>query len=160
MESMMINAINRIKKCLKTWSENRFFRAIVASIQQLFIILLVTYLVLLLIETIFPESVSRYLNLNYWLIAVIITGVVTVLSRRESGTLKEKDEKTINTGSIITFVCIGLIGAALIWYKTREIGWLSYLISLVGGTLIVLLSILIWQKDGEEESEGENSPHS
>ena len=157
---MMINAINRIKKCLKTWSENRFFRAIVASIQQLFIILLVTYLVLLLIETIFPESVSRYLNLNYWLIAVIITGVVTVLSRRESGTLKEKDEKTINTGSIITFVCIGLIGAALIWYKTREIGWLSYLISLVGGTLIVLLSILIWQKDGEEESEGENSPHS
>ena len=157
---MMINAINRIKNCLKTWSENRFFRAIVASIQQLFIILLVTYLVLLLIETIFPESVSRYLNLNYWLIAVIITGVVTVLSRRESGTLKEKDEKTINTGSIITFVCIGLIGAALIWYKTREIGWLSYLISLVGGTLIVLLSILIWQKDGEEESEGENSPHS
>ena len=157
---MMINAINRIKKCLKTWSENRFFRAIVASIQQLFIILLVTYLVLLLIETIFPESVSRYLNLNYWLIAVIITGVVTVLSRQESGTLKEKDEKTINTGSIITFVCIGLIGAALIWYKTREIGWLSYLISLVGGTLIVLLSILIWQKDGEEESEGENSPHS
>ena len=156
----MINAINRIKKCLKTWSENRFFRAIVASIQQLFIILLVTYLVLLLIETIFPESVSRYLNLNYWLIAVIITGVVTVLSRQESGTLKEKDEKTINTGSIITFVCIGLIGAALIWYKTREIGWLSYLISLVGGTLIVLLSILIWQKDGEEESEGENSPHS
>ena len=160
MESMMINAINRIKKCLKTWSENRFFRAIVASIQQLFIILLVTYLVLLLIETIFPESVSRYLNLNYWLIAVIITGVVTVLSRQESGKLKEKDEKTINTGSIITFVCIGLIGAALIWYKTREIGWLSYLISLVGGTLIVLLSILIWQKDGEEESEGENSPHS
>ena len=157
---MMINAINRIKKCLKTWSENRFFRAIVASIQQLFIILLVTYLVLLLIETIFPESVSRYLNLNYWLIAVIATGVVTVLSRQESGTLKEKDEKTINTGSIITFVCIGLIGAALIWYKTREIGWLSYLISLVGGTLIVLLSILIWQKDGEEESEGENSPHS
>ena len=157
---MMINAINRIKKCLKTWSENRFFRAIVASIQQLFIILLVTYLVLLLIETIFPGSVSRYLNLNYWLIAVIATGVVTVLSRQESGTLKEKDEKTINTGSIITFVCIGLIGAALIWYKTREIGWLSYLISLVGGTLIVLLSILIWQKDGEEESEGENSPHS
>ena len=157
---MMINAINRIKNCLKTWSENRFFRAIVASIQQLFIILLVTYLVLLLIETIFPESVSRYLNLNYWLIAVIITGVVTVLSRQESGTLKEKDEKTINTGSIITFVCIGLIGAALIWYKTREIGWLSYLISLVGGTLIVVLSILIWQKVGEEESEGENSPNS
>ena len=154
---MMTNAVNRIKKCWKTWSENRFFRALVASIQQLFIILLVTYLVLLLIETIFAGSVSRYLNLNYWLIAVIVTGVVTVLSRYES---EKPEEKTINTGNIITLVCIGLIGAALIWYKTREIGWLSYLISLAGGTLIVLLSILIWQKDGEEESEGENNPHS
>jgi len=153
----MINAVNRIKKCLKTWSENRFFRAIVASIQQLFITLLVTYLILLLIETIFPGSVSRYLNLNYWLIAVIITGVITVLSRQES---EKPEEKSINTGNIITLVCIGLIGAALIWYKTREIGWLSYLISLVGGILIVLLSILIWQKDGEEESEEENNPHS
>jgi len=157
MESMMINAIKKIKKQLKTWSENRFFRALVASIQQLFIILLVTYLILLLIETIFPGSVSRYLNLNYWLIAVIITGVITVLSRQES---EKPEEKSINTGNIITLVCIGLIGAALIWYKTREIGWLSYLISLVGGILIVLLSILIWQKDGEEESEEENNPHS
>ena len=153
----MTNAINRIKKCLKTWSENRFFRTIAASIQQLFLILLVTYLTLLLIETIFAGSVSRYLNLNYWLIAVIATGVVTVLSRQER---EKSEEKSINKGNIITFVCIGLIGAALIWYKTRETGWLSYLISLGGGILIVRLSILIWQKDGEEESEEENSPHS
>jgi magnesium-transporting ATPase (P-type) len=156
MESMMINAIKRIKKCFKTWSENKLFRAIVASIQQLFIILLVTYLVLLLIETIFAGSVSRYLNLNYWLIVVITTGVITILSRQES---EKPKEKSINKGNIITLVCIGLIGAALIWYKTREIGWLSYLISLAGGILIVLLSLLIWQKDEEEESEGENSPH-
>jgi len=129
----------------------------VSSIQQLFITLLVTYLILLLIETISPGSVSRYLNLNYWLIAVIVSGVITIITRQES---EKPIEKTISTGNIITLVCIGLIGAALIWYKTREIGWLSYLISLAGGILIVLLSILIWQKDGEEESEGENSPHS
>lgn len=128
-----------------------------SSIQQLFITLLVTYLILLLIETISPGSVSRYLNLNYWLIAVIVSGVITIITRQES---EKPIEKTISTGNIITLVCIGLIGAALIWYKTREIGWLSYLISLAGGILIVLLSILIWQKDGEEESEGENSPHS
>lgn len=153
----MNNIVNRIKKYLKTWSENRSFRAIVSSIQQLFITLLVTYLILLLIETISPGSVSRYLNLNYWLIAVIVSGVITIITRQES---EKPIEKTISTGNIITLVCIGLIGAALIWYKTREIGWLSYLISLAGGILIVLLSILIWQKDGEEESEGENSPHS
>jgi len=152
----MTNAVKRIKNLLKTWSENRYFRVVVTSIQQLFITLLVTYLILLLIETIFSGSVSRYLNLNYWLIAVIVTGVITVLSRQES---EKCEEKSLDTANIISMVCIGLIGAALIWYKTREIGWLSYLISLAGGILIVLLSILIWQKDGEEESEGENSSH-
>ena len=153
---MMINVVNRIKKCLKIWSENRFFRATVASIPQLFVTLLVTYLILLLIESVFPLSVSSYLNLNYLLIAVIVAGIIAILTRQES---EKPEEKPLNTGNIITLVFIGLIGAALIWYKTREIGWLSYLISLVGGTLIVLLSILIWQKDGEKESEGENNPH-
>ena len=155
---MMKNTINQIKEFYKGWPENRIFRAVVASIQQLFITLLVTYLILLLIETIFTTSVSRYLNLNYWLIAVIVTGVITVLSRQESK--KREVKRTINKGNIITFVCTGLIGAALIWYKTRDTGWLSYLISLAGGILIILLSMLIWQNDGEEESEGENSPSS
>lgn len=138
-------------------SENRLFRVVVASIQQLFATLLITYLLLLLIETIFPASVSRYLNLNYWLIAVIVTGVITVLSRQKS---EKREEKTlIKKGNIIIFVCTGLIGATLIWYKTRDTGWLSYLISLTGGIVIVLLSMLVWQDDGEEESERENSPN-
>lgn len=152
----MSNIISQIKYYWKRISENKYFRTIVASIQQLFVILLVTYLLLLLIEAFFTDSVSRYLNLNYWLIAVIVAGVITVLSRKESEKLKEKP---LTRENIVAFVCIGIIGAALIWYKTREIGWLAYLISLAGGILMVLLSMLIWQKDGEEESEGENNPH-
>jgi hypothetical protein len=159
MEKMMTKIVNRIKNYLKTWSENNFFRMIAASIRQLFITLLVTYLLLLLIETIFPVSVSRYLNLNYWLIAVIVTGIVTIFTRPETHPEK-KEDKHLDMGNIIMFVCTGIIGGALIWYKTREIGWLSYLVSLVGGALIYLLAILIRQKDGEEESEGENNPDS
>jgi FlaA1/EpsC-like NDP-sugar epimerase len=154
---MMRNALNKLILRLRIWSENRLFRVVVVSIQQLFTTLLITYLLLLLIETIFPASVSRYLNLNYWLIAVIVTGVITVLSRQKS---EKREEKTpVKKGNITIFVCAGLIGAALIWYKTRDTGWLSYLISLAGGIIIVLLSVLVWQDDGEEESEGENSPN-
>lgn len=154
---MMINIMHHIKKRLKAWSENRAFMAILASVRQLFVTLLVTYLVLLLIDIFFPGSVSRYINLNYWLIAVIVTGAITVLSRQEDKTPKEQ---AINAGNIVTFFCIGIIGAGLIWYRTREIGWITYLISPAGGILIALLLILIRRKDGEEESEGENSPHS
>ena len=156
----MMKAVNRVKNRLRVWSDNKSFRAVVAFVQQLFVTLLVTYLLLLLIETIFPDSVSRYLNLNYWLIAVIVTGIITVLTRQEITKPQEKEEKHPDTGNIIVLICIGVIGAALIWYKTREIGWLSYLISIVGGAMIVLLSMLIWQNDGEEKSEGKNSPDS
>lgn len=152
----MTKIVNRIKNNLKIWSENSVFRAVAASIRQLFITLLVTYLLLLLIEAIFPMSVSRYLNLNYWLIAVIVTGIVTILTRQEIA--RPEETKPIAGGNIIMLICIGIIGGALIWYKTKEIGWISYLVSISGGALIVLLAILIWQKDGEEESEGENSP--
>jgi hypothetical protein len=145
---------------MKRWSENRYFKTTAASIQQLFMILLVTYLLLLMIETIFPESVIRYLNLDYWLIAVIVAGLVTIFTRPESKKTEDKDEKAFDSGNIFTLVCIGVIGAAIIWYKTREIGWFSYLVSIVGGILIVLLSALTMQKDGKEESEGENSPDS
>ena len=155
---MMRNAMNQINEFFKQWTEKKIFRTIVSSIQQLFTTLLITYLLLLLIETIFPASVSRYLDLNYWFIAVIVTGVITVLSRQESE--KRELKRTIHKGNIVTFICTGVIGAALIWYKTRDVGWLSYLISLIGGILIILLSMLIWQNDGEEESEGENSPNS
>jgi hypothetical protein len=152
----MTKIVNRIKNNFKTWSENSVFRAVVASTRQLFITLLVTYLLLLLIEAIFPMSVSRYLNLNYWLIAVIVTGIVTILTRHEIA--QPEETKPIAGGNIIMLICIGIIGGALIWYKTKEIGWISYLVSISGGALIVLLAILIWQKDGEEESEGKNNP--
>ena len=68
-----------------------------------------------------------------------------------------KDEaKPVTRYHIITFICLGLGGAALIWYKTQDIGWLTYIISPAGGGLIVLLSLLIWKKNNEGESEGED----
>jgi hypothetical protein len=51
-----------------------------------------------------------------------------------------------------------VVGAAVVWYQTRDLGWLSYVISPVAGILIVLLTLIIWQGPDEEESESENSP--
>lgn len=45
---------------------------------------LVTYLIFLLIENVWEKSVSYYLNLNNLLIAVIISGIITVLSQEKS----------------------------------------------------------------------------
>jgi hypothetical protein len=123
-------------------------------VQALFPVLLITYLFLILLDTIFEGSVSSYLNLNHLLIAVIVVGVAAVVTA--PGKAEGVKGERLTVKSIFIIICAGFGGAAIIWYKTQEIGWLSYVISVVGGGLIVLLSMLIWRGD-EEESEGENS---
>lgn len=130
---------------------NRFLRWGLELVQEVFLILLMTFLLLILAETIFEGSVSHYINLDYLLIIVIVVGVAAVL------TTPSKAEGTkgqhLTAKGIFIIICAGIGGAAIIWYKTQEIGWLSYVISAVSGGLIVLLSMLIWRGDEEAERE-------
>lgn len=149
--------LHHLTRTWKAWLDNRYVRATLTAVRQLFITLLTTYLLLLLVEAVWPDSVARFLNLNYWLVAVIVTGVITVLSPKEAATA---EKKALATGDIVTLVCLGIGGAVLIWYRSREIGWLAYIVAVAGGALIVLLSLLVWGRNRKEEREGEDSPDS
>ena len=131
------------------------FRWILELVQALFPVLLTTYLFLILLETVFGGSVSSYINLNHLLIAVILAGVAAVLTAPPKA--ESAKGKRLTAKGIFMIICAGVAGAAIIWYKTQEIGWLSYVISAVSGGLIVLLSMLIWQGDEGGEGEGEDS---
>jgi len=48
------------------------------------------------------------------------------------------------------YLASGVIGAIIIWYAIQGIGWLSYLISILGGALILLLSILALEETEEQ----------
>ena len=119
-------------------------------INHLFQTLLVTYLILLLIEQIIPNFVSQYLNLNYLLIIVIIAGVLDVFSEHPE---KKKEKTTLKDYLFIS--ALGILGFFIIKYKTLELGWLSWMISIIAGILIILLSILVLE-DEEEESKTKN----
>lgn len=115
-------------------------------INHTFQILLVTYLVLLLIEQVWPGVVSIYLNLNYFLVFVIITGILDVFSEHEKKTEKKAGWKDYG----FVFV-LGVLGFWIIKYKTFELGWLSWVISIIAGILIVLLSVLVLEENGEND---------
>jgi hypothetical protein len=51
--------------------------------RELFQGLLVVYILLSIIETIFTGAISNFFNLNYLLFALIATGVAMVLSEQE-----------------------------------------------------------------------------
>lgn len=133
----------------------RLFRWGMELVQTLFPVLLITFLILILLETISNGSVSSYINLNQLLVTVIIVGIIAVLSAPSKADSKKTERLTRK--NIFIIICAGIGGAVIIWYKTRDIGWLSYVISLLGGGLIVLLPALIWRGDEVDETEEDNS---
>jgi len=52
---------------------------------------------------------------------------------------------------------LGILGFAIIKYKTADLGWLSWMISIIAGILIILLSILVLDEDEEEERESKKA---
>ncbi len=129
-----------------------FFKGNTAHIiHHLFQTLLVTYLLLLLIEQVSIGFVSTYLNLNYLLIIVIISGILSVFSEPD----KIKHEKP-KLKDYIYIAILSISGFIIIKFKTAELGWLSYAISTVAGILIALLSILILEDDEKEEKKEKN----
>ena len=114
-------------------------------VNHLFQILLVTYLILLLVEQIFIGLVSVYLNLNYLLIIVIIAGILDVFSERPP-----RKKEVVKRRDYFFIIILGILGFAIIKYKTSSLGWLSWVISIIAGVLIILLSLLVLEEDDEQ----------
>ena len=113
------------------------FKVIVNFLFQLF---LVFYLILLLIN----EFVAiEFINLNYILVLTIIFGVLTVIFPVK----KEVKEKPMKTFDKIIVYVLAVIGMVLIFIKTKDLGWLSYVISIISGVLIVLLGNITYHPD-------------
>lgn len=138
-----------MKLKFKSFTENRFVRAVGELAQQNLIILLVTYLLLLLAETIWEKSASSVLNLNYLLIAVIVLGIPAVLAFRRKPDVKVRE--SIGGKDILMVACAGVVGAVIVWYKTKDIGWPSVIMSIISAVLIVILSLLILREGDEGE---------
>jgi hypothetical protein len=131
-------------------NENNTVTNIIKLNHELFSTLLVTYLILLLIENIWETSVSAHLNLNYMLIITILSGVITALTTKEEDVPEPESVKTTTTEYLFILLA-GLAGAVIIWYKTQEIGKISYIISILSGILIVMLSIIVMEEDETDD---------
>jgi amino acid transporter len=139
---MYMKLKNRLNKILN----NRIYREMTGILQDSFGVLLVIYLLLLLVDTIWEKSVSSLLNMNIMMIIVIIFAVIATFTQPE---IKEEQErKKPGRKSIVSFVLVGIGGAIIIWYKTNEIGWLSCLVSIIGGAMITLVSLIVMDGNG------------
>jgi hypothetical protein len=94
--------------------------------------LLVAYLVLLLINQFKQLIFPVYLN---WLLAlVVVLGIFDVLFYKHTD--EERQRTIFNT---VLIWILGLLGIILVFIKTQDLGGISYIISILAGTLIILL---------------------
>lgn len=127
-------------------------------VQKLFVILLMTFLLLLLLKDIWGVNVSPYLNVNYLLLAVIVTGAVAVVGWPDGVEVEEGGR--LGRRDIILAICAGLAGGVIVWQTMKGMGWFSYFVSVISGALVVLLPVLIIaersprRRGGEEDREG------
>jgi len=134
------------------------FQEFKKSVNSIFSWSLIFYLVLLLIEEfkdtefvkeafLFEESFLKGFlaeRMNWLLGWVILTGIFSVFwGEQQEKLTKEK----ITKKDYLFILGLGLLGAYLIFYKTKELGWLSYVISIISGLLIILLSIIILNEE-------------
>lgn len=135
-------------------------------INELFQVSLVTYLILLLWETLDRGAVSNVFNLNWLLVIVLVSGIIKVLPVSEKRDLDQWDiinlnfwklslkhfkPKTITENEFYFILILGLGGGMLVYYKTAALGIIAIVIAIITTTLIFLLSYLIYSEDENEE---------
>lgn len=82
IESRNYKATGKFSLNIDKFEKNSKIKQLLDLNLELFIILLITFLLLLLTEIFWEDSVSPYFNMNYMLIIVIISGAISFLSKR------------------------------------------------------------------------------
>ncbi len=103
---------------------------------EVFQFLLIIYLVLLLVN---EFKKIEFVNLNYLMIIVIVFGILTILFPIEQ--VKEKFK--IKQFHYIYIALLGITGTIIIYLKIKQLGIISYLISIIAGVLIIMLSYMV-----------------
>lgn len=123
-------------------------RWLVDLVWNCFVILLLVYIILLLIDIISDGNVSRHFKLEYLLIAVISSGLLVNIATRKADV--EYDGGSLGRGVFVAFVG-GVVCAVAVWYELRSIGWFSYVVAAVGFLTLGGLYRVIMIRNGDEK---------
>ncbi|MFC1687638.1 hypothetical protein ACFL0L_03595 [Patescibacteria group bacterium] len=112
-------------------------------IKELFKVSLVSYFLLYLINDLAPGFVSRYFNLNIVLVIIVVSGIISIFGGEEE---VKKEKKHIRMLDYIFILIAGLITAILIFVGIKDMGKLAYLVSIVAGGIVIIISILLFHE--------------
>lgn len=111
---------------------------------------LIFYLVLFLLENLFPGFVSNNFNLNWVLGAVLALGLLAAFAPERK---EEREESPIGRNDYFLMAGLGFIGGAIVFAKLDAGAVLRWITALVSGGLIVLMGFVVLTGKDEEIKE-------
>lgn len=105
-----------------------------------FIIILVLYLALFLLENIFTGFVSNNFDLNLILVPLFILGILTAIFPQPESTPK------VTKPTILDYLVVGgftILTFIIVWYKLTDLGKISIFIAAGSSLIVFLVSILM-----------------
>lgn len=129
-------------------------KTVLTIAKELFIISLIFYLILFLLEIIFPGFVSYNFNLNWVLGLVLALGLIAAFAPEVSKEKVEGEGKP-KILDYITSVFLGILGGVLVFVKMGFTSYLSLIVAGVVGVLIIAFSLILLTVQDEEVEEKE-----
>jgi peptidoglycan/LPS O-acetylase OafA/YrhL len=113
-------------------------------VNMTFQVLLIAFLLVLLVNEFYK---LKFINMNLLLIIVVVFGVLSILLPSDE---RKKLKRKSLYGDILVYI-IGIIGGVVVFLKTQEMGWLSYVIAVVTFLLVVLLGSIVYDDSSEKK---------
>jgi len=112
---------------------------------------LVTYLILLFIESVQTGIVSNFLNLNVLLGLALVTGLLAVFFP-EKEIKKELKKRQFLENALV--ILVGVAGMVLVYSAIRTIGSIAFVVAFFAGLAIMFVGRYIASEDVQEEVDG------
>jgi hypothetical protein len=101
------------------------------------IVFLFSYVFLLVVEDTSDKFISLFFNYNIFLYICIITGLIMLIFERG-----EQELRLIKSDYVL-IISLALTGFVVILMKTKQLGWLGLVISVIFGLLIYVSSLVL-----------------
>lgn len=125
--------------------------------KELFIFSLIFYLILFILETIFPGFVSYNFSLNWVLGGVLLLGLIAAFAPPEETSFAKASEDQGKPKIIdySTSIFLGILGGVLIFSKVQLDLGPRLAVSIIAGAIITTLSLVLLTVEDEEVKEKE-----
>lgn len=122
----------------------KYFKVLSRFNKNIFIIFLIVYFTLLIIEQFWGDNLKEYISLNNALISLIISGIIFSLSIEKEGITSKKYK--LQSKDIVLIIISGLICSYLIWNRIKQWQIISYFIAISLGIFIICF-LYLYLKD-------------